>query len=53
MTMTSVAEELWISMVMAMPTTTEITLFFVACSKITRRFSPQAFFRPVDMMVMP
>ena len=53
MTMTSVAEELWISRGTAMPTSTEMYLFQVAYSRMVFSFSPQALRRPVDMMVMP
>ena len=51
--MPSVAEELWISIVTAIPTSTEIHLFRVACSSIDFSFSPHAFRSPVDMMDIP
>ena len=53
MTIMSVAEELWISMVTSMPIITDITRLPVTFSRITRRRSPAAFLRPVDITVMP
>ena len=52
-TMTSVADELCTSIVMPRPTRTATILFFVACSKITWRLSPQAFLSPEDIIVIP
>ena len=53
MTITSVAEELCTKIVTAIPARIEVTLFLVAFPKMTLRLSPQAFLRPLDMMVIP
>ena len=53
MTITSVAEELCTKIVTAIPARIEVTLFLVAFPKMTLRLSPQAFLRPLDMIVIP
>ena len=53
MTMTSVAEELCTMIDTAIPARIEVTLFLVALPRMTLRLSPQAFLRPLDMIVIP
>ena len=53
MTIMSVAEELWISMVTTMPISTAATRLVVTRSRMVLSWSPAAFLRPEDMIVMP
>ena len=52
-TIMSVAEELWISIVTTMPMITAITRLPVTFSSIVLSLSPAACLRPVDITVMP
>ena len=53
MTMTSVAEELWIIKVTSTPTATAIKRLLVAFSRMTRSLSPAALRSPDDINVIP
>ena len=53
MTIISVALLLWISTVTRMPMSTAATRLVVTRSRMPRSLSPAAFFRPVDMAVIP
>ena len=52
-TIMSVADELWISMVTRIPTRIAVMRFPATFSNIVFSLSPAAFFSPVDMMDMP